>query len=186
MQEVPSRPIVADEQLATPSSQPTPVTQSTITQKGNQMKKLPVTIMLVAGLVAIAGGVATGWGSFGLFAKQSSSGQNSDQIPMQQVAGSNIKAGDVYGSGDSSTFADFAEGYLESGGIDGEGSHKLLRSGGPSQTVYLTSSVTDLEKLVGMEVKIWGETFKGQKAGWLMDVGKIEVVNPKAEPPQQQ
>jgi hypothetical protein len=34
-----------------------------------------------------------------------------------------------------------------------------------------------------MEVKVWGETYKGQKAGWLMDVGKVEVIDPQAEPP---
>ncbi len=187
MQEVPSRPIVADEQLVASSNQPSQLNQETTNQKGDEMKKLPVKLMLIAGVVAILGGVATGWGSFGLFAQQSQGGgSNTSNPPLQQIAGSNVKAGEVFGSGDSSTFTDFAEGYLESGGIDGEGSHKLLRSGGPSQTVYLTSSVTDLDKLVGMEVKIWGETFKGQKAGWLMDVGKIEVVNPKAEPPQQQ
>ncbi len=182
MQEVPSRPIVADEQLAPTINQTVP---ETTIQKGDDMKKLSVKVMMIAGLIAIVGGVATGWGSFGLFAKQPTAEGDSNP-PLQQVAGSSIKAGDVFGSGDSTTFSDFAEGYLEAGGIDGEGSHKLLRSGGPSQTVYLTSSVTDLDKLVGMDVKIWGETFKGQKAGWLMDVGKIEVVKEKAEPPQQQ
>lgn len=30
---------------------------------------------------------------------------------------------------------------------------------------------------------IWGETFKGQKAGWLMDVGRVEVVNTSATKP---
>jgi len=34
-----------------------------------------------------------------------------------------------------------------------------------------------------MEVKIWGETFKAQKAGWLMDVGRVEIVNPDGEAP---
>jgi len=34
-----------------------------------------------------------------------------------------------------------------------------------------------------MEVKVWGETYKGQQASWLMDVGKIEVIEPEAEAP---
>lgn len=71
---------------------------------------------------------------------------------------------------------DSAEGTLESGGIDGEGTHKLIRPGGVSQTVYLTSSLLDLEQYTGKKVKVWGETFAAKKAGWLMDVGKVEVV----------
>ena len=94
-----------------------------------------------------------------------------------------IKKGDVFGSTDASSFKDNAQGYLQAGGINGEGSHALLRAGGASQTVYLTSSVTDLDKFVGMEVRVWGETFKGQSAGWLMDVGRVEVIELKGEQP---
>lgn len=82
----------------------------------------------------------------------------------------------VVGSSDTKTFRDSAEGVLEKGGLDGEGSHKLIRPGGDSQTAYLTSSVVDLDQFVGKKVKVWGETFKAQKAGWFMDVGKIEVL----------
>jgi hypothetical protein len=94
--------------------------------------------------------------------------------------------GDVFGVQDEKTFKDSAEGYLEIGGLDGEGSHKLLRPGGDSQTVYLTSSVTDLDKFDGMSVKVWGETFKGQKAGWLMDVGRVQIVSPQGEKPTEE
>jgi hypothetical protein len=99
------------------------------------------------------------------------------------VAGDVINNGDVFGIKDDQTFKDSAEGYLAAGGADGEGSHSLLREGGVSQTVYLTSSITDLDKLVGMQVKVWGETFKGQKAGWLMDVGRVQVIATEAEAP---
>jgi hypothetical protein len=34
-----------------------------------------------------------------------------------------------------------------------------------------------------MIVKVWGETNKAQKAGWLMDVGRVQVVNPQGEAP---
>jgi hypothetical protein len=34
-----------------------------------------------------------------------------------------------------------------------------------------------------MNVKVWGETFKGQKAGWLMDVGRVKVMEVNAQPP---
>jgi len=36
--------------------------------------------------------------------------------------------------------------------------------------------VIDLEKFVGRKVKVWGQTFAAQKAGWLMDVGKLKVL----------
>jgi hypothetical protein len=58
-----------------------------------------------------------------------------------------------------------------------EGSHKLIRPGGPSQTAYLTSSVLDLNQFLGKCVQIWGETFAGQKAGWLMDVGRVRILD---------
>lgn len=83
----------------------------------------------------------------------------------------------VVGSGDTKIFKDTAEGILEKGGIDGEGTHKLIRPGGESQTVYLTSSMIDLDQFVGGKVKVWGETQAAQKAGWFMDVGKLEVID---------
>ena len=93
-----------------------------------------------------------------------------------EVSTSDIKKGMTVGITDEKTFKDSAEGSLEKGGINGEGSHHLVRPGGDSQNVYLTSSVVDLDKFVGHKVKVWGETFSAQKAGWLMDVGKLEVL----------
>jgi hypothetical protein len=78
------------------------------------------------------------------------------------------------GSTDIKTFKDSAEGVIEKGGLSGEGTHKLTRDGGPSQTVYLISSVVDLDSFVGKKVKVWGQTMSAQKAAWLMDVGKVE------------
>lgn len=74
-------------------------------------------------------------------------------------------------------FKDNAEGILQRNDskVITEGTHKLVR-GDESQTVYLTSSVVDLDKYAGSKIKAWGETFKGQKAAWLMDVGKIEIL----------
>lgn len=86
-----------------------------------------------------------------------------------------IKTDKIVGSTDTKIFKDSAEGKLEKGGIDGEGTHHLVREGGPSQTAYLTSSVIDLDQFVGKEVKVWGETFQAEKAGWLMDVGRVEL-----------
>jgi len=87
-----------------------------------------------------------------------------------------VSSGKTVGSADTKTFPDSAEGQLEVGGINGEGTHKLIRPGGESQTVYLTSSVLDLNEFVGKKVKVWGQTYSAKKAGWLMDVGRVEVL----------
>lgn len=152
-------------------------------EKKSSMKKRNVALGF--SVAAILAGIATGYGSFRLYAGSTSSGitSNKPASVMSQHAGDNVKAGDIFGSSDTDAFNDPATGFLEAGGINGEGSHKLLRPGGDSQTVYLTSSVTDLDKLVGMEVKVWGETFKAQKAGWLMDVGRVEVIDVDGQAP---
>jgi hypothetical protein len=77
---------------------------------------------------------------------------------------------------DKKTFKDQAEGTLKEGGIDGEGNFHLERPGGVSQNVYLTSSTVDLSLYVEKKVRVYGQTFAGQKAGWLMDVGLVEVL----------
>jgi len=87
-----------------------------------------------------------------------------------------ISKGKIVGSNDTKTFKDIAEGLLKTGGIDGEGQFHLQRTGGESQNVYLTSSIVDLSYYVGQKVKVWGETHKAQHAGWLMDVGRLEIL----------
>lgn len=69
------------------------------------------------------------------------------------------------------------EGILKEGGIDGEGTHHLERDGGPARSVYLTSSVIALDDYIDKKVKVCGETFAAEQAGWLMDVVSLEVVN---------
>lgn len=77
---------------------------------------------------------------------------------------------------DENVFPDSAEGLLVKGGIEGEGTHHLDRNLGPEKYVYLTSSVIDLDSFEGKKVKVWGQTISGQSAGWLMDVGKVELI----------
>jgi len=89
---------------------------------------------------------------------------------------SSVEKGKTYGSDDTSTFKDSTEGKLKEGGVDGEGQFHLERPGGISQNVYLTSSLVDLSLFIDRKIKIWGETQKAQKAGWLMDVGRVEVL----------
>lgn len=54
-----------------------------------------------------------------------------------------------------------------------EGTHLLVREG--AVPVALTSSVVDLSQYEGKKVKVYGETQKAIKEGWLMDVGRVEV-----------
>jgi hypothetical protein len=82
----------------------------------------------------------------------------------------------VVGVADKKTFKDQAEGTLKEGGIEGEGTFHLERPGGESQNVYLTSTTVDLSEYVGKKVRVWGATFTAEKAGWLMDVGLVEVL----------
>lgn len=102
--------------------------------------------------------------------------KNSSTNGLLSQSGSTTQSKMTVGSSDTKVFRDSAEGDLEEGGINGEGTHKLIRPGGDSQTVYLTSSVLDLNQFVGKKVRVWGETFSAQQAGWLMDIGKVEVL----------
>lgn len=88
----------------------------------------------------------------------------------------NVEKGKTYGSDDTETFSDIAEGELKEGGIEGEGQFHLVRPGGASQNVYLTSSLVDLSQFEGRKIKVWGQTQKAQVAGWLMDVGRVQVL----------
>jgi len=106
----------------------------------------------------------------------SSTSENSSKpISTEDLGNEDVKVGVSYGS-TTQEFKDEAEGTLEAGGLDGEGTHHLIRPGGDSQTIYLTSSVVDLSLFVGRKVKVKGETFTPQNAGWFMDVGVITAL----------
>lgn len=100
---------------------------------------------------------------------------NSATTVSDTSSGTSAKVGQTIGSNDKS-FTDTAQGVLKKGGIDGEGAYHLERPGGASQNVYMTSSVLDLSNYQGRTIKVWGKTYQGNKAGWLMDVGRIQVL----------
>lgn len=95
-------------------------------------------------------------------------------VPAIVTSGS-VAKGKIFGSDDTKTFKDTAEGTVQEGGIEGEGQYHLVRPGGDSQNVYMTSSSVDLSQFINKKVKVWGQTQQAQKAGWLMDVGRVEV-----------
>ncbi len=103
----------------------------------------------------------------------------SDPIAATTAGGTSsdsVSKGSTFGSDDTKTFKDTVEGELKEGGIKDEGQFHLVRPGGDSQNVYLTSSIVDLSKFVGKKIKVWGQTQKAQHAGWLMDVGRVEIL----------
>ncbi len=139
-------------------------------EEGKENKNSQSSILIFLGflILVVGAGILTGF-----FLSKEIKGKF-DTSSLSQGAG--IKKGEEVGSSDTKVFRDTASGVLEKGGIDGEGTHKLIREGGPSHTVYLTSSVIDLDQFLGKKVQVWGETFKAQKAGWFMDVGRIKIL----------
>jgi hypothetical protein len=79
------------------------------------------------------------------------------------------------GMNDSKTFKDTATGTVEAGGFEGEGTHKLIREGGDDQTMYMISSVVDLDEFIGQKVTVWGQTMAARNVSWLMDIGKVQT-----------
>lgn len=118
-------------------------------------------------LLVVVLGVGTGYG-----ASQYSKSKTNSATKQTTTAAS--EDGKTEGVTDTTNFKDTAEGILIEGGIDGEGQYHLQRPGGESQNVYLTSSAIDLTKYINKKVQVWGQTFTSEKAGWLMDVGKIK------------
>ena len=158
------------DQLNTPTPSPAPGIPKYNPQPQQKTSLLP-TIIIFA-LVVVAG-IFSGFVAKNNSGSASSTSKGSAAVVLPTAGG--LKVGDIYGAQSDTAFKDKSTGVIDKGGISGEGTHKLLRPGGASQTVYLTSSVVDLDEFVGHQVTVWGETFKAQKAGWLMDVGRVKV-----------
>jgi len=146
------------------SDEPTATPVVSKPASGKSKKKLIIWLGVVVLL-----GVGSGYGL-------SKAKKSTDVTQLSRTAENGGTVGTSYGVQDEAAFKDIAEGEMTSGGIDGEGSHHLVREGGESQYVYLTSSIIDLDQFVGKKVKVWGQTFEAQKAGWLMDVGRLEIL----------
>lgn len=126
-------------------------------------KSLPLLIIVLV----VAAGIFSG---LVLSSRNKASQQAASAIEEEELSGEQKESF-------AQTFRDEAEGVIEKNEYDqyAQGTHKLIRPGGESQTAYLTSSVLDLNEYVGKKVKVFGETFSSSEVGWLMDVGKIEV-----------
>lgn len=135
------------------------------------------TVALAATVVLF--GIASGFGLSRIKATNSTQSTPQTNAPADS---DQITVGETYGM-NGEIFTDQAEGIIIKGGIDGEGAHRLLRPGGESQIICLTSSILDLDLFIDHQVSIWGETFDTQKCGWFMDVGRVKVEELKAQKP---
>ena len=123
-------------------------------------------------LVALLMGAGTGFFSSKVFAGKGIGMPAAGTEEAEKTADGTAKTAGIK---DTKVFKDSAEGTLREGGFEDEGSFHLERPGGKSQNVYLTSSTVDLSQFVGKKVSVLGKTFDSEKAGWLMDVGYIEL-----------
>ena len=125
-------------------------------------------ILSLAAAVIILAGIGTG---FFMSRKKASS-----TLGSTASSKSIVKTETEAGTTDTSTFSDTTSGVLEAGGSNGEGTHHLVRPGGNSQTVYLVSSLVDLDQYLGKKIEVFGQTIRAQKVGWLMDVGRVKIL----------
>lgn len=148
------------------------------TTEGSRMSTKSIGLLVVVSMGIVLSGTLTGFIGARAFRPQPTIIADTTNVEPETIA-----VGSVFGSADEKTFQDDAEGVILIGGFEGEGSHRLLRPGGSNQTVYLTSSVIDLNLFSNHRVKINGQTFAGQKTSWLMDVGRVEVLELNAPLP---
>jgi hypothetical protein len=128
--------------------------------------------LVVGSFLVVLLGIGTGWVLSGANAQRGGTPELSSE-QQDNVTQSSTEAG----LQDESIFDEETPiGVLVKGGIEGEGQYHLERDGGPSQNVYLTSTVIDLASFEGKKIQVWGNSLSGKKAGWLMDVGKVKVV----------
>jgi len=151
-----------------PTSTPQPVQQAQNIVKKFTGSDNSTNLKLVGiALLVILAGILTG----GLLSGRLSAKGKSVAAPG--VKSTSTEAG----SANTETFKDTATGTLLAGGIKGEGTFHLERPGGETQTVYMTSTVIDLSTFAGKKVQIWGQTYAGKNTPWLMDVGRVKVVD---------
>lgn len=138
----------------------------TVTHKLGGPPSSSLKIFAIIILLAILAGTGTGY-----FLASS----NKSSARIQPEASETAK----HAQSDTQTFRDFAEGTVvkkpepKKGEQYTEGTHMLQRE--KQNPVALTSSVVDLSQYEGKKVKVYGETQKALKEGWLMDVGRVEV-----------
>lgn len=166
-QNVKNQPQVPTEPTAKPSS------GSLMHEFNTPGAAMPVPKVIFAIVLVLLLGLGSGFG----ITKMTATSVTGKSPLSKLTAGSNVEKGKTYGSTDTELYKDSVDGEMAEGGMDGEGQFHLVRPGGDSQNVYLTSSTVDLSEFIGRKVKVWGQTQKAQKVGWLMDVGGVKVLD---------
>lgn len=146
------------------SLEPQKHNQNTVERKQSPM----IPVISVVLLACITGGLS----GVTVAKYRTSTTATTGTVQMKQGSGVNKNA---FGTKNIKLYPDNAEGIMKKGGVDGEGTHHLERKGGPSQNVYITSSAVNLNQFVNKKVKVWGKTYSAQTAGWLMDIGYLEL-----------
>ena len=81
-----------------------------------------------------------------------------------------VKSETEVGSKDTKTFRDMATGVLEKNGTNGTGTHKLIRMAVHQQTLYMVSSIVDLDQFVGKKVEVCESQKMAKVSGlWTLD-----------------
>lgn len=173
--------LAAEPAAETPPNQMPGTTEQQPPDQGASMgtrsiKRAPIRAIVMAVVVIGLAGTGTGYALAQLAPGAPTSEVVSPDNTVIPDSAEAVRVDTIYGADDTATFPDDVTGILVKGGIEGEGSHHLVRPGGKDQYVYLTSSVVDLDLFVGTEVEVWGETFEAQTAGWLLDVGRVKVL----------
>lgn len=145
----------------------TPVSVEETVKKAPKSKIQTLWPYIVGSILVVVAGVGTGWL---ITSKGKGIGAGSETIVPSESGAK--EAGIV----NEKLYPETAEGILEEGGIKGEGTFHLVRTGGDSQTVYLTSTVLDMSNFTGKKVQVWGKTTSAKYAQWLMEVGRIKVI----------
>jgi hypothetical protein len=122
---------------------------------------------IIGAFLVVLSGVAIAWL---ISSKMMNGGVTSTKV-VPGVKTASTQAGNL----DPEVEYDTATGILQDGGLNGEGTYHLVREGGASKYVYLTSSTIDLSLFVNKNIEIWGQTLASKKVGWLMDVAKVQV-----------
>ena len=140
--------------------------------EGSFLKSVLAPALIIVALI-LGGGVS---GYFLSGQSQLTGSVTGTKVGSQQTKGGVPREAGV---NNPSVYKDRAQGRLEENNNKEvpEGSHRLIRPGGEDQTAYLTSSVLDLNLFLGECIEIWGETHAAQKAGWLMDVGRVKLLD---------
>jgi hypothetical protein len=143
-----------------------------------KVKTLSLPIIIIILILA----VTSGFFISRFFPKGNSSTLNSDIGGKNTAASTDsitnseqLVVGKLYGN-TSKDFSDKAQGKVQKGNINGVGTHILVREGGDSQRVSLTSSTVDLDLFADRKVEVKGQTNNSNKTGWLLDVGSIKIL----------